>query len=174
MINKKIKHLIFFLIIFGISIGYYMSSFCSKCIVINANRDIFYKNLSIELKEELKKQGYKFDCPAIFPKTIIDFLYTNINTYHQKEYPKRKIDTNIVLVGDCFEAFDIELLKKYDYLLVVSENRFGYIAMFNFKAVHFPISRDQYITKCNNLDVDVDILDVSKQLDDIIQRTKGI
>lgn len=174
MKNKNIKYLISFLIIIGISIGYYTRSYCRKCIVINADRDIFYKHLSIELEEKLKKLGYNFDCPNIFPKTKIDFLYTNINSYYQKEYKKREIDTNIALVGDCFDAFDIELLKKYDYLLIVSENRFGYTAMFNFKAIHFPISINPNIKKCRNLNVDVDILDTAKQLDDIIQRTREI
>ena len=119
----------------------------------------------------MKNLGYNFNCPSIFPKTVIDFVYTG-KTSWQNRYEKRKKDVNIALVGDCFTAYDIDFLKEYDYLLSVGEYRFGYLAMFNFKVLHFPIHKDKSQTLCqiDYYNAKVDIKNVASRLDDIIQR----
>lgn len=173
MIAKKINLIILaFLLVIGVCIGYIATSYCSKCIIINARKDIFYGKLAMELKKELKVLGYNFNCPKLLPKTVIDFTYTNPHTPHQNKYIKRKIDTNIVLVADCFNGFDIEFLKSYDFMLVVSEYRFGYLAMFNFKGVHFPLRDGPFKTLCGAQydDENINIKDIAIQLDDVIQR----
>ncbi|MBR5154527.1 MAG: hypothetical protein IKW58_02255 [Alphaproteobacteria bacterium] len=173
--KARVKLFVFlFLILIGWGIGFYSSAYCAKCLVINAPKNLFYGKLAIDLEKELKNKGYKFDCSELLPKTVIDFTYTNSQNYYHRKTKKRKIDTNIALVGDCFEAFDIDGLKQYDFLLVVAEIRFGYLAMFNFQAVHFPITEKRYVKHCDTTydEKEINIIDVANQLDDFIQRTK--
>ncbi len=172
--RTNIFYVFILLAILGGIIGYYTTRYSCKCLEIKSNKDAFYGPLVKELEKEMKKQGYNFNCPDIFPKTIIDFVYT-IKTYKQNRYEKRKKDINIALVGDCFSGYDIEFLKKYDYLLSVGEARYGYLAMFNFKALHFPVHKDKSQTLCgiNYDDTKVDIKNVSSRLDDIIKRAQN-
>lgn len=114
--------------------------------------------------------GYNFNCPNFFSKVVIDFVYTG-KDYAQNRYEKRPKDITVALIGDCFISYDIDFLKEYDYLLVLVEDRFGYLAMFNFKALHLPIDKKQK-TMCNTHyeEQTVDIKDLSMRLDDIIKR----
>ena len=84
MKNKKINSyilVVIFLISLGGVVGYYAMSLCTKCIVINAKRDIFYGKFAKELEQSLISLGYKFNCPNFLPKTVIDFVYTNMVLY---------------------------------------------------------------------------------------------
>lgn len=172
---KKINLLVALLcIVIGTCFGYFATFFCGKCLVINSRKDAFYGKLAIELEKEMKHIGYNFNCPNFLPKAIIDFTYTNSNIYYQNRRNKRAIDTNIVLVADCFEGLDIEFLKEYDFMLTISERDFGYLAMFNFKGVHFPLKDRPFKKFCDTqYEKDsVDIKGIASQLDDIIQREK--
>lgn len=148
-----------------------MTTYCRRCIVINSSKDIFYGKLAFELKKEMKQLGYNFDCPDFLPKTVIDFTYTNIY-YAPKRNSKRKIDKNIGLVGDCSKAYDIDFLREYDFLLPVTEYSLGYIAMFNFKAIHFPIKDRPFDVLCAKQYgmENINMKNVANHLHDIIQR----
>lgn len=172
---KKIYSIIIVAIIFvaGISTGNYIHNYYTHCMTIRYRKDLFYGRFAVELKKAMENKGYHFMCPAIFPKTVIDFTYTN-NQALQSKYEKKAKDTNIALVGDCYTAFDIDFLKTYDYLLTVNEVSFGYLAMFNFKALHFPIKDTPNKSICNTRyeEQTIDIDDVAEQLDNIVRRTR--
>lgn len=163
------------LIIFciGVYAGNSLYKYYTHCLQINYKKNMFYGQFAVELKKAMQKLGYNLSCPIGVPQTIIDFTYTGNNVVHQVSEHKKR-NTYIALVGDCFDAFDINFLKTYDYLLAVDEMRFGYIAMFNFRAVHFPI-KDRPKGKLCNTSYDmnkIDIEDVALQLDNVIQRIR--
>lgn len=160
-----------FIIVLGFCMGRYLLTYQSKCMLIHANKDMFYGGLALDLQKQMEKKGFNFNCPSIFPKIVVDFIYTG-KKFKQTEYKKSKRDISIALIGDCFMAYDIEFLKSYDYLLSLIEYRFGYVAMFNFMAVHFPIYKDYPKTMCNATydSATTNIEEISLRLEDIIER----
>ena len=173
LLKKNTVMILATVLLAGIVAGNSIHKYYTHCMAIHYRRDNFYGKLAMELQKAMQKIGYSFTCPAIVPKTVIDFTYTG-NRFYQNKTEKKAGDINIALVGDCYIAFDINFLKDYDYILTVDESRFGYIAMFNFKALHFPI-KDRPFEKLCNTDYEtkeIDIDDVAKQLDDIIRRVR--
>ncbi len=173
---KKIKSFlkVSFIILMGIVIGYSARSKYTHCLEINASKSPFYGKFATELKKAMQHLGYDTSCACVWPKTVLDFTYTDSKNWQQKTKPKRKQDLKLALVGDCYDGFDIDFLKTYDYLLAVSGNRFGYLAMFNYQAIHFPIKEPENIFSyhCNKnySDVKVDVEYVAWSLDNIIKR----
>ena len=171
---KKIYMAVIFVLLLGIGIytGNSIYRYYTHCLQINYEKATFYGQFATELKSAMQKIGYSFTCPAYVPKTTLDFTYTGNKTNHRGKL--KKIDINIALVGDCYDAFDIELLKTYDYILPVYEYHLGYLAMFNFKAIHFPIKYIPFNKWCNTSykEQEIDIEDVAEQLDNIIRRAR--
>ncbi|MBP5698179.1 MAG: hypothetical protein J6W96_01460, partial [Alphaproteobacteria bacterium] len=87
---KKIYNTIICVIIFiaGIGAGNSIYNYYTHCMTIHYKKDLFYGKFALELKKAMQNKGYHFMCPTVFPKTIIDFTYTN-NDFIQNNYKKR-------------------------------------------------------------------------------------
>lgn len=172
--KKRVFSIIFALFFAGCGVfsGYLIRRQWHYCVELQYKRVPFYGPFAQHLKSEMEKLGYSFTCPAFLPKTSLHFLSTNKNFY-MSTFPKRKkFTTYIALVGDCFEAFNFDVLDEYKILLPFNQYQHGYLSQFNYKTAYYPLTENSsnYLL-CNTdyYNTKIDMAKYAAWLDTIIQ-----
>lgn len=148
MTIKQLILIILFVFCGGLC-GYFFWWPSHYCLEINAPKVPFYFHFAQQLKKELLHLGYSFSCPAYFPKTSIQFVQVNQNQFWAPEPHTGILQTNIAIIGDCFEMFNVNVFDKYDLLIPINEYHHGYLSQFNYKTAFFPLFHFDNQTVCN-------------------------
>ena len=164
-----------FFIALGISFGHFLWHKWHYCAEIHAPHALFYGPFAQKLKFELLKLGYSFSCPDFLPRTNLQFVHT------RKDYdpipipPPDSNRTNIAIVGDCFNDFDLQAFDAYQLVLPINEYHHGYLSQFNYKTAFFAIHNclEKNLCQTDFFDSDIDVRSFAVWPHSIIQGLKN-